>query len=61
MEGPHKFISNIPSDTYSVVIFCEYCGLIILYTNRDFDHLKENREKARKPCPNSPDKEALIP
>lgn len=61
MTKPHKFVSNQPTGQYNVVIFCEYCGLVIFYSNRDMDFapIVKARQDALLPCPNSPDVETV--
>jgi RNase P subunit RPR2 len=46
----HKY--KIGGAGYRIVVFCEYCGQIAFYANRDVeDNKRLFAEEARKPCP----------
>ncbi len=50
---PHKFVSNNAPTTTGVVVFCEYCGLVVHNGNKSGGGDKAHTESI-KGCPLNP-------
>lgn len=54
MNKPHKFkYGATGTSSYAMIVYCEYCGHISFYANRDNN--TEAQKIGQDPCPNSPE------